>query len=274
MDEAHAEDAAVLFDAKAFGEVEGIEVSVPGENAAIAQKGGEFGGRAFGQAEGNRGAAFVEAPRVANTEQAQAGNGEQAFDKFCGQFAFVWHGRAVRGKQGFAARFGRMIRAATEVSEVFNNGINSGDEFLHLRAGFPAFRNGVGCRADFVRLEFFEQVLFAVERAHVRAEKLVRRTDKEVAIKHFDINWPVRRVMNRVNVNHGASGVGKFGNLRDRVDGAHDVRRVPMATSLVLELSLDSRSLRSSVQSDSRMSTWRITTPLSASAAQGEKLAS
>ena len=44
VDDADAEDAAFLFDAETLGQIERVEISIPGENAAIAQELRDFCG--------------------------------------------------------------------------------------------------------------------------------------------------------------------------------------------------------------------------------------
>ena len=73
MDKAHPEYSAQGFDSHSFGEVERVKISVPGEDAAIAQKRGQFGRRALLETEGDGGAAFMEALRIGDAEKAQAG---------------------------------------------------------------------------------------------------------------------------------------------------------------------------------------------------------
>ena len=60
MDEADAEEAAGLLDAEALGEIEGVVVAVPGEDAAVAQELCDFGGSVIREADGDSGAAVVE----------------------------------------------------------------------------------------------------------------------------------------------------------------------------------------------------------------------
>src|SRR5215472_18633996 len=73
VDQAHPQYSAQEFDSHSFGEVERVKISVPGEDAAIAQKRGQFGRRAFLETEGDGGAAFMEALRISDAEKAQAG---------------------------------------------------------------------------------------------------------------------------------------------------------------------------------------------------------
>src|ERR1700723_2046784 len=81
MDDADTKQAAFLFHAEPFGEIERVIVAVPGEDAAVAEMFGDIDGLVVQQAERNRGAAIAEAFRVANTEKFEAGYGEQAVDE-------------------------------------------------------------------------------------------------------------------------------------------------------------------------------------------------
>ena len=89
MDDADAEEAAFFFDAEAFGEVEGVVVAVPGEDAAVAEMLGDVDGLVVTETERNRGAAIAEALGIANTEKLKAGDGEQAVDELREQRHFV-----------------------------------------------------------------------------------------------------------------------------------------------------------------------------------------
>lgn len=40
--EADAQDAAVLLDAKALGKIQGVEIAIPDEDAAVAEERGDF----------------------------------------------------------------------------------------------------------------------------------------------------------------------------------------------------------------------------------------
>src|SRR5215467_3022639 len=115
----------------------------------------------------------MKALRSSDAEKAQAAHSEEPFDELYGEGAFVSYRGFIGSEQRFAARLGRGIAAAAEFGDVIDCGENSRDEFLHLRAGFPAFRNHVSGWTDFVGLEFFEHMFFSIERAHVRAKKLV-----------------------------------------------------------------------------------------------------
>src|ERR1051326_77510 len=82
MHEADAEDAAGFFDAQTFGQVQRVEVSVPGEDSAFTKKSCGIGGSAFGKTERNRRAAFGESVGIGDAKKSQPGNREQAFDQF------------------------------------------------------------------------------------------------------------------------------------------------------------------------------------------------
>ena len=78
MHEADAENATQLFHAEPFGKIQSVEISVPGEDAAVTEKCCGIGRRAFGQTKRNRGAAVAEMRRIGDTEESQAGNRQQS----------------------------------------------------------------------------------------------------------------------------------------------------------------------------------------------------
>ena len=49
----------------------------------------------------------------------------------------------------------------------------------------------------------------AIERAHVGTEEFVGRADEEIAIEGFDVDRTVGRVMDGINIDHGAGGSGR-----------------------------------------------------------------
>ena len=61
MSQADAQEAAIFFHVEALGEIEGVVVSVPGEEAALAQCGGEFERSVAVDANRESGAALLEA---------------------------------------------------------------------------------------------------------------------------------------------------------------------------------------------------------------------
>ena len=78
MDQADAEEAAGLFYAETLGEVEGVVVAVPGEDAAVAEKFGDGGGVVVGDTDGDGGAALVKAAGVTDAEEPEIGGGAEA----------------------------------------------------------------------------------------------------------------------------------------------------------------------------------------------------
>ncbi len=103
VNEADAEEAAGLFDAEAFGEIEGVVVAVPGEDAAIAEECSGFKGRMIGKADADGGDAFGEARGVGDAEEAQAGDFEEAANHVGREGHFVLADGAVGGEDGGAA---------------------------------------------------------------------------------------------------------------------------------------------------------------------------
>src|SRR5258708_29801183 len=78
VDQADPQHAALRFDAEAFAEIEGVVVAVPGENAALAEEGGDGGGMVIADAQGKRGAAFGGALRIGDAVNVRAGDGLQS----------------------------------------------------------------------------------------------------------------------------------------------------------------------------------------------------
>ena len=114
------------------------------------------------------------------------------------------------------------VATAAEFCDVIHGGADSRDQFLHLRAGFPAVGEGVRRGAHFVGLEAEQVLAFSVERAHVRTKKLVRGTSEKIAVERADVNGAVGGVMDGVDEHERARGVGQlddFGHWIDRPDG-------------------------------------------------------
>ena len=76
MDDADTKQAALVFHAEPFGEIERVIVAVPGEDAAVAKMFGDVDRLVIRETERNRGAAIAEALGIANAEKLQAGDGE------------------------------------------------------------------------------------------------------------------------------------------------------------------------------------------------------
>src|SRR5258708_10703128 len=75
MHQADSQDTTVLLDAKALGEIQCVEISVPGENPARAKESSDFRRMVVPQAERQRGAALVQAFRIRDAEDAHPRNG-------------------------------------------------------------------------------------------------------------------------------------------------------------------------------------------------------
>ena len=65
--------------------------------------------------------------------------------------------------------------------------------------------------------------MLSVQCAHVRAKKFVWRTREKITIEGLHVNCAVGRVMYGVDKYQRADGMGKFGNFRYGIDGAHGV---------------------------------------------------
>src|ERR1700722_7426966 len=102
---------------------------------------------------GKRRAAFGGALLIRDAVNADAGNGFQAFDQTPDDFRFMGDGGKIGRGESFASRFRARVRAAAEFGEVFNGGADAGNQFVNLRAAFPAIGNLVGARSHFVWTE-------------------------------------------------------------------------------------------------------------------------
>src|SRR5580658_1392106 len=182
-----------------LGEVESVVVAVPGEDAALAEFGGEFERRVIFDAHSERGAAFVEAGGVGDAVDLQFRNSLQAGHHSFEQSAFVLVDGCVGGLDGGAAARGRRWSSfarrtgespvptcsvftsvctcshdvATQVGYVVHAGGDTGDAFVVERAPLPAIWNRVRVGANFVRAQALEVLALAEEHAHVWAEEFV-----------------------------------------------------------------------------------------------------
>src|SRR5436309_14172312 len=106
----------------------------------------------------------------------------------------------AEGKRGRTAGGGSSNAAEAEIGEIVHTGGNSRNAFVIERSPFPTVGDGIGVGADFVRHETLEVLAFSVEHAHMRAEKFIGRTYKEIAIKGADVDGTVRRVVDGTDV--------------------------------------------------------------------------
>ena len=132
----------------------------------------------------------------------------------------------VCSEQRGATIFRGGIGASAEFGDVIDGSADAGDEFLNLRAGFPAIGRMVVGGANFVRMKLLEQLALAVERAHVRAEEFVGRADEKIGVESAHIDGAVRRIVDGVDEHQRPDGVSELGYFGDGIDGADGVGRI------------------------------------------------
>src|SRR5580692_3173614 len=93
-------------------------------------------------------------------------------------------------------------------------------------APLPAIWNRVGVGANLEGIEPFQVFTLAIENAYVRAKEFVGRADQKIAVESADIDGPMRRIVNRIDVSHRVPFVSEADDLRDVVDRAHRIRCV------------------------------------------------
>ena len=185
------------------------------------------------------------------------------------------HCRAVGRCQRVSSRRRGRVAVPADACDVFHGRADSGNQFVDLRAGFPAIRDLVGAWAHLVRPETLQMLALSVQACPCAVQKTCtastpenrnrvpsRRSDRAArsALRRYTPGR-LRRVPSRVISATGLIVPARFDAY-------------PTATTLVLSFSLLFKSSRFSVQSSSRISAWRMTTPFSSNAFQGEKLAS
>src|SRR5438876_7781177 len=89
MHEADTQDAPKLLDVEALGEIQRIEIPVPGEYSALTEKRRDFRWMMVAQPERQRRAAFVKSMRIGDAEDAHARNGPQSRDQLGKYSRFV-----------------------------------------------------------------------------------------------------------------------------------------------------------------------------------------
>ena len=102
MCEADAQEAAVLLDVQSFREIQGVVISIPGEETALAEFCRELEGRQSGGPHSNGRAAKIESLWIADPINLQPRNGEQSGEQALHQFMLMLPDRSVSGKQGGA----------------------------------------------------------------------------------------------------------------------------------------------------------------------------
>ena len=93
----------MLFHAEALGEIQGVEIPVPGKDAALAEKPRNFRWMVMAQPERQSRAALVKAILLGDAKDVYAWNRLQASDQSGQQICFVGMGCAVCRLQRFAA---------------------------------------------------------------------------------------------------------------------------------------------------------------------------
>src|SRR5258708_31980412 len=99
MHQADAQEAALPFHSEALAQVQRVVISIPGENAAVAQKFLDLRWIVVPNSNRNGRAALVKALGIANTDEAQLRNPQQSLDQLLQQCRFVLPRRAISRQQ-------------------------------------------------------------------------------------------------------------------------------------------------------------------------------
>src|SRR5215475_16220782 len=86
---------ALLLHSQSFGQIQRVEVSIPGEDSALYKKCCDFRRVVLAKAQRQRRAPLIESLRINDPENPGATNRLQAFDQLRNEHPFVWHGCAV-----------------------------------------------------------------------------------------------------------------------------------------------------------------------------------
>src|SRR5260370_29559776 len=97
VNEPDAEHAAFLFDSKAFREIHGVKISVPGEEAAVAQKLCNLSRVVVANAQRQCRTAFRKPLRIGDAVDFQSWNGLQSSYQLVQERPLVGHGRSLGG---------------------------------------------------------------------------------------------------------------------------------------------------------------------------------
>ena len=87
------------------------------------------------------------------------------------------------------------------------------------RAPLPALRNRIRIGAKLVRLEACQMVALSIKHTHMRTEKFVSGAGQKIAIQLSNVNRPMRRVMDCIDIRH------RTGLMREAHNGLHVVNR-------------------------------------------------
>ncbi len=206
-------------------EIDGVIVSVPGEDTAVAKMGRQFARGVAFHADGHRRCALIELRRILDAIERESRNRQQAIDQVLDQFALVLLENFVRGKNRFAPRRHRRIVVTARLGDVVNRRDQPRQAFMVLRSRFPTVWQLLSAGAEFVGTKPLQLLTLAEENAEVWAEELVAGTRQEVAIESANINRPMRRVMYGVDERHGTRFMRQPHNFLNIVDGANGVGR-------------------------------------------------
>src|SRR5271168_4680911 len=99
MNEADSQKAAFGFHAESFRQVERIVITIPREDATLAEKRSDFGRRVIREPQRNGRAAFVKAFQIADTEKLQIWDRKQPFGQARKKRHLVLARRAVSRQQ-------------------------------------------------------------------------------------------------------------------------------------------------------------------------------
>src|SRR4029077_1447288 len=169
---ADAEEAAGFLHVQMLGQVEGVVVAVPGEEATFAELDGECERRVVGivvqHAHCEGGAAVVEALGISDAIDLESWNLLQARDDSLQQRALVFVDQLIRsfdgcssfaylkchspGERGIAIlrKPRKEGRSAADVGDVFDTGGDSGNALVVERAPLPAIGNCIRVGTYFV----------------------------------------------------------------------------------------------------------------------------
>ncbi len=121
-----------------------------------------------------------------------------------------------------ARRSGDIAVRPADVAQVVGRRQRAGDRFERLRPGLEPVDRG----PDLERGQPIEDLGLPVQRAEVRPEPLVDRRHEEVGVEGPDVDRPVRRVGDRIDVGHRPDLVGALDDGLDRVDRADRIAGV------------------------------------------------
>src|SRR5258708_28106368 len=137
MHQADAQEAALPFHSEALAQVQRVVISVPGENATVAEKFRDLRWIVAPNSNRNGRAALVKALGIADTEEAQLRNPQQALDQSSEQCRFVLPRRAIGRQQRAAAILCARLLPPSQFRKVIDRRANPRDQLLHLRPSFP-----------------------------------------------------------------------------------------------------------------------------------------